>query len=184
MEETNSKQYIVRLSARQLKALADAAELGARVRMGQLDEVRQTLMGEPGRMDLPAHTWYLVEREMADIFRAVFPEDPLWGGPNIRNSRRSETTRILFDLHQVFRNRLAWDREEGVVGKSVHHFDPHRTSREEALCEIIGKELEEAWAAVREGDLRHARIKLQEALGMYEREHEERDTEASTGCLP
>ena len=168
MVDTDDKTYIVRLTGKQLRALSNAAELEARIWIGQLGFVREVLQRDPRLMEDDIIRWGEVEWAFAQVKQAVFPGDPVGGGPAIHAPRVNHTAKVLFDLYEVFRHRLAWDRKpEGGMGVDFHEPMPISGL---PRAQMINEPLQEALKGIQEGNLQYAKLKLQEALRMYEEE--------------
>jgi len=179
-KDLNEREYVVRLNGRQLFDLSRAAELVARLRLGQLDKLKWFFQEDGSRpkwddsvtnhwvQGMTGQVWDLVQVQLNNIKALVWPEYPTNGGPGIHNETVPEEARILYDLHQVFRHKLHWDTNpEGTM--QVWYDEPHKTSTQEPLAKVEdAKYLEEALKAIQEGNLRHALLSLQEAMGMYE----------------
>lgn len=87
--------YQITLTGRQLATLSVACELLARLHFGQFDKISDLFWH-----DFDQHKASLLERELEAVIR------PPRKSPN-------DATDIPWDLYQVFRHRLAWDRLEG-----------------------------------------------------------------------
>ncbi len=119
---SEERTYTIRLNEEQLQLLNNACELMSRLHMGQWDSLRYELgldVSEPSVFDL-AH------------FAGLLPYDGgYWG---IYHEKTPENARKFWDMLQVMRHRLAWDREpEGGI---YCQFDEPRQSSELPMIEV------------------------------------------------
>lgn len=122
------RKYNLTLTEEQAGILTDALDLFVRIGIGQFEEVAQVY--DPARK-LEAwegvHTLLLAAKEHAGL--------PRNGGPGIHNSKVPDRFRAAFDLKQVVRNRVAWDKNP-KGGIQVQFDEPNRTSELTPLATI------------------------------------------------
>jgi len=90
--------YTITVSERQAEELCNACEILARLNLGQIgDALRELPLAQP--LD------HETQRSIEMVLESFFKKGPKKGMP------------IAWDLHQVIRHRLAWDRayREGIV---------------------------------------------------------------------
>ena len=125
----DDKPYHLAMTERQAQVLVNALDLYSRIGMGQLTEVahilRMNVIGNPsGTVDA-----------LDAVERLTREAASLWMGGSggyygITSEKIRDVFRVAWDLQQVIRYRLAWDRKpEG--GIQVHFDDPMKTSEEE-----------------------------------------------------
>ncbi|WP_455233489.1 hypothetical protein [Geopseudomonas aromaticivorans] len=95
------EQYTLTLSAQQAAVLQHAMEVYARLGMGQVDDALRCLPA-PATVDICERAEVIreVERQLAPVMR----------GPDGRLPPTSPQSKSAWDLYQVIRHRLAWDR--------------------------------------------------------------------------
>ncbi|MBI4422295.1 MAG: hypothetical protein HY554_01125 [Elusimicrobia bacterium] len=120
------RRYVLELSERQAQALSQAAELYARLGTGQFDKLDRFFWKS-----------VLQARPHLDAL-CMLKNGSLNAGPGIRSSEVDDDYRVLYDLHQVLRHRLSWDRDPQPQGmlRGVFYDEPSRTSKEEPLARI------------------------------------------------
>jgi len=112
-------KYILEVNEKQAQVVSEAMELYARLGIGQYGELNH--MSPPQK---PAHaeSFFLAVK---DLERYVFDETT--ARPSI--SGAAEPYRIAYDVYQVVRHRLAWDKEP-AGGVQVWYDKPFRVSEE------------------------------------------------------
>ena len=107
-----TKTYTLEVSGNQLQQISKACELVARLGLGQISDIQEHLPFKKEDVDWSKY------HDAIDKFRKEIGSELCHEGYlGIRNSDVTESTRILFDIHDVARNRLSWDRaiEEEMV---------------------------------------------------------------------
>ena len=91
-------EYTLHLTEKQAAEISHACEILARLRMGQIDMALRELP-----LDKPME--YEQERYVSNYLRSLYREDG------------RQLHQISWDLHQVVRHRLAWDRAyaKGII---------------------------------------------------------------------
>lgn len=118
--------YLLTCSEKQARVLWEALELYSRLRLGQFDRVLD-LFPRGDHAEEARHMLDEAARLVTGYTR----------GASIHNSRVPDEARIAYDLEQVVRHRLFWDRHRaGVAPMSVHADTPRRSSTTEALATI------------------------------------------------
>lgn len=125
-KRASRRRYVLELSERQAQVLSQAAELYARLGTGQFDK-------------LDRFFWKYLEqaRPHLDVLSMIKNGSPN-AGPGIRSPEVDDDYRVLYDLHQVLRHRLSWDRDpqpQGVL-RGVSYDEPSKTSKKEPLARI------------------------------------------------
>ncbi len=128
------------LTEAHMQSLLQALDFMNRMGMGQFRELFDLVDSE-----FKANK---TERDEAEklLFRARSIMMPGLNGPNNYHSIRSptikDTYRVLYDMQQVIRHRLAWDRKP--KGDFTVDFDePWRTSETLGLIEVVSEEVEQ-----------------------------------------
>ena len=106
------KTYTLEVSQNQLQQISKACELVARLGLGQIFDIQKHLPFKKENVDWSKY------HDAIDTFKKEIGSELCHGGNlGIHNSDVTESTRILFDIHDVARNRLSWDRaiEEEIV---------------------------------------------------------------------
>ena len=121
--------YQIEVTEKQAQIISEATELYARIQAGQLGEV--ALYIPRSRLD---HIQVVRDalREAELHFTGMAP-GAYFG---ITNSDIRDAARIAWDLSQVVRHRLAWDRNPEGDYMSVHFDEPRNLSTTQALAEI------------------------------------------------
>lgn len=122
--KTSGRRYVLELSERQAQVLSQAAELYARLGTGQFDKLDRFFW-----KDLQQARPYL------DVLSTIKNGSPN-AGPGIRSPEVDDDYRVLYDLHQVLRHRLSWDRDPQPQGmlRGVAYDEPYKTSKGEPLA--------------------------------------------------
>jgi hypothetical protein len=125
-------KYTIHLTERQARVIVDALDLFSRIGMGQLKEVAYVLRQNPLPSydpDLEIRTNLLFKiRDKLDILARYWMKGPGYYG--ITSKSISDKFRIAWDIQQVVRHRLAWDRNP--KGDITIDFDnPMKTSEED-----------------------------------------------------
>ena len=127
-EDNSDRPYQLSLTEKQAQVLVDALDLYSRIGMGQLTEVahilRMNVIGNPsGTVDA-----------LDAVERLTREAASLWMGGSggyygITSEKISDVFRVSWDLQQVIRYRLAWDRNP-KGGIQVHFDEPMKSSEE------------------------------------------------------
>ena len=128
-----ARKYRLTLTEDHLWALLKATEFHERVAMGQFREIVQAVD--------PEHKLSRQSRDAAEMLlmvakRFLLPDlrddHAYWG---IHSKEIHDDNRVLYDVLQVVRHRLAWDRHpEG--GMTINFDEPRRTSERLDLIEV------------------------------------------------
>ena len=110
-----AKRYRIEVTEKQAEVISRACEFWARIRMGQFNDLYMSCF-----LDRP-------RTEQIDYaIRALETAIP-------RSNKRDEWVELLFDIHQVIRHRLAWDRDPAGERWNVHYGEPLIHSVEPAV---------------------------------------------------
>lgn len=125
--------YQLTITAEQAHVIQKALELFSRVHMGQLDPVAYILCSYRQIRELREEDLGLIHRFLRSVEPTATGLDPggYWG---IFSGKVQDTARVAWDLQQVVRHRLAWDREPR--GGIYVDFDPPMRSSSEPLASI------------------------------------------------
>lgn len=133
--EPEARRYRVELSQRQMGVLSLAAEVFARLGIGQaMDALEHLPTKPPSEMDFSQ--WH---DDMQTIRRLLSQHmvggiDGWQSSLGIRNKSVPPASVIAWDLHQVLRHRLAHDQDPAKEGRpcflSVHHDTPYQIGDE------------------------------------------------------
>jgi hypothetical protein len=129
------KKYKVELTERQLATLSSAAELVARLGIGQYRDAFNWL---PIQSDISWSDYHADVDAIGDIISKYTSSDL-----GVSNPDTSSTSKIAWDLYQSFRRELAWDRavDDGIIESrnsprdwskmmGVNYDEPYNTSGE------------------------------------------------------
>mgnify|MGYP001565132730 CR=1 FL=1 len=121
-------RYVLEISERQAQLISDAVELNARLGMGQFEELTCFFWSKGGSLEKA--------RPHIDSLRLI-KNGSLNSSPGICSKSVDDDYRVLYDLHQVIRHRLAWDRDpKATVCKDVRYDTPRQLSKDEHLAII------------------------------------------------
>lgn len=129
------KTYNLTLTEKQATVLTRALDLFSRIGIGQFEEVINIFRDE--HLSDPEMTPERIDeaRKHIDHVKFMLTGHPANGSFGILNPRVSDDYRIAYDIQQVIRNRLAWDRRpEG--GIQVQFDPPDQTSKTHPLATI------------------------------------------------
>ena len=122
------RQYVLTLSERQAQLISNAVELNARLGMGQFEELACFFWSKGGSIE--------EARSHIDSLRLI-KNGSLNSSPGIRSESIDDDYRVLYDLHQSIRHRLAWDRDpQATVWRGVRYDTPRQLSKDEPLATI------------------------------------------------
>ncbi len=120
-------KYSLTLSEHQADIVIRALDLYTRIGIGQFEEVEHVY----SRTNLAAD-WKTAERIRAglNIAKEAAGHHPN-GSYSIHNDKVDDNFRAAYDIQQVIRHRLAWDRQpEGSPRYHVHFDAPQQISKE------------------------------------------------------
>lgn len=104
-----NKRYVLEMDAEQFKVLLPALDLAFRLHLGQLGMVNEFLSSE---VKTPNNVPFF-DDEVTTYLKAIkqiyFGHPQLSSGPGIYNPEISDRARMLVDIHDVIRNKIAWD---------------------------------------------------------------------------
>lgn len=126
----SDRKYTLELTEEQAAVLVRATEALARIGMGQFHyAILDNTTHMPGYQDVDRHCEAREHlKQVTDLLgQPTFYQN---GGPSIHNEAKMPNAfRTAWDLSQVVRHQLAWDRTpEGGIG--VHFHEPLRTGDE------------------------------------------------------
>lgn len=121
-------RYALEISKCQAQLISDAVELNARLGMGQFEELTFFFWSKGVSME--------EARPHIDSLRMI-KNGSLNSSPGICSESVDDDYRVLYDLHQSIRHRLAWDRDpQATVCKGVCYDTPRQLSKNEPLATI------------------------------------------------
>ena len=130
--------YLLKINKDQAHIISNCTELYARIQMGQVEEVDYQLLNNQKYQELSHFAQSEVRRLLAEIHTL------LTGATNtsfgLHNKDIPDSARTAWDIYQVVRNVLAWERKpEG--GIQVYFNEPFKTAEVElATMEIVEDE--------------------------------------------
>lgn len=123
-EEPEERQYTVTLSERQVRVIKDALDLYSRIGMGQLKEVVNILCLNKDDRENRHDIISIIRNSLESLSN-------LWIGGSgyhgITSRKISNSFRVAWDIQQVLRHRVSWDREP-KGGITVNFDEPMITS--------------------------------------------------------
>lgn len=110
----DDKLYTIKINKIQLETLCSAAEVLSRLGTGQFDFAFDWLPMAKGKYISHEDQLYFSERLSPLMVHNI---DGYRSSLGINCNETPEFAKIAWDLHQVFRNRLAWERavERGII---------------------------------------------------------------------
>ena len=112
------------LSEKQAEVVLNALNLYSRLALGQVEEIHKTLT-DFGEFN-PLHEVDTILSQLKDEF---FPELGANTFYAIHSDKVSEKAKISYDILQVLRHKLAWDKSPDG-GNTVNFYTPCRASEE------------------------------------------------------
>ena len=126
------KKYILEITEKQANAISNACDIVARLYTGQVQELQ----------DVGANI-KVTGKEHDTVKSILFPQLPLYGSYGIHSPEVDDTARQLFDIHQVIRHRIIWDKADNTPETrrwpeqiQIWYDTPSKTSLEEELPTI------------------------------------------------
>lgn len=136
VSDQDDGQYALKLNTEQMQTVVEATDLLSRVLCGQLDRIADLFMHEEGVPRARDVLLFSVKPLLFPEFEAHPHAARPIAGPNTPNLAQR-----AYDIHQVIRHRLSWDRskendelDDGFKG--VWHYVPHKTS-EQPLPQLL-----------------------------------------------
>lgn len=135
----SKKKYVLIVDEDHLEAMIPALDLATRLHLGQLNMVQEYL-------DFNVKTEKHPDRDTIEACLNKIRND-YFGfsrgqSHGIHNEKVSDSSRVLFDLIQVIRHRLAWDRAGNPPERDyskmfgVYYDEPRRSSTETEMATI------------------------------------------------
>jgi len=118
------KKYIIEVNDKQLEMIRDACEACSRIGMYQLHDICNFLPNETEEQKL-------VYQEIYDLLWENYLHYTLSLSTNDRV--KTETCNILWDIYQVTRHKLAWDKNPKGDNMNVSYDKPMKTSKENLI---------------------------------------------------
>ena len=112
------RKYILELDEEQAMALRDAAEVCARIGMYQLHDICRFL---PDKTEQAKKNYDAIYQDFWDMY-LKYTRD------GMSDYEKPEISKILWDLYQVIRHKIAWDNNPKGDSMSVMFDTPMRTA--------------------------------------------------------
>lgn len=109
-------KYVLEMSEEQAVAISEACEVAARIGMYQLHDICR-LLPQSSEEDRKKH------QEIYDLMWEKY----LYYTHGMHGYKKPEQTNVLWDLHQVIRHKISWDRSP-AGGNTVNFHNPLKTS--------------------------------------------------------
>ena len=131
-KDDNDRPYHLYLTERQAQILTEALDLFSRIGMGQFGEIGYILSVYQNKNT--SEDSYTKINKIDEIRRLAREAANIWMGSSgsyhgITSDNISDVFRVAWDLQQVIRHRLAWDRSPSG-GLQVNFDTPLRSSQE------------------------------------------------------
>lgn len=130
--------YNLKISKKQAKVISKALDFYSRIGCGQMSEVlwhpsvAKKMWVKNDKLTENQYNHKVVGQLLDNIKKIIWNYDPNeHGGINMAD----ENDKVSYDLHQVIRHKLAWDKEP-KGGMTVDFHKPMQYSEEEKLAEI------------------------------------------------
>lgn len=114
--------YILKITEDQAKIISKALDLYSRIFMGQFKEILDFQFG--WKMELEDHEWCRKALQTVKRVATGLENNAYYG---IFSEKISNKARAAYDIHQVIRNKLAWDNNPNG-GITVNFDKPINTS--------------------------------------------------------
>ena len=119
------RRYILEISEAQAKLISVAAEVYARLGTGQFTRLDRFFLKD-----------FEQARPHLDALH-ILRNGSLQSFGSIASKSIDDNYRVLYDLHQVIRHRLAWDRDPSRKESIKVNYDtPHCISKKESLAKV------------------------------------------------
>lgn len=122
---TSEQEYSLRITQKQADVIKDACELYSRLEMGQWDTVADFIRTPLEHMEIPLCE---IREQLNDLAVKARMKPSRWAFRGITHDETHECGKIAWDVYQVLRHRVSWDRyPEG--GMQVSFDKPFRTAK-------------------------------------------------------
>jgi len=130
--------YQLTVSEEQAEVISKSVEFFARINMGQLEEVFYQLLDNPKFLDLSVDERQAFRSQLAEA-SLMFTKLTSGASFGIHNPDIPEQARTAWDVYQIIRQVLAWERQP-TGGDSVNFGNPFKTGVEDlARMEKVSK---------------------------------------------
>jgi hypothetical protein len=182
--------YTLNINEQQAKVISNALDLYMRIGMGQLTEILQhpTIMAARDVKDIPA-----VEANLRQVKSLIFKDLPKGVYHSVLSEKIDDSNRVAYDLCQIVRNRLAWDRltvanlenlnQTGSKPFGVWFDDPYQTSTTTELASIA-VDCDAVEYTLQDISDEDAKIEIVEYLNQQRNKEQFKDTVADALKLP
>jgi len=140
VRDTDKVKYKMELNGRQAKIIEMALELYARMLIGQMNfPIQDLFMSRLIEKDIDPQK---LGSELEKVRQRIFPEFPPNASYGICGPDTDDRAQIAWDIQQVLRNRLSWDRvcnpkgDRWKMGLTTVNFDDPMKTSEEPLCSM------------------------------------------------
>jgi len=122
--------YELTINETHAQVLINALELYSRMGMGQLSFLMEHQDLQKRLVVGPDSHFETVRGTLEFLKKIIFPELPLNGYYSISSPEINDANRVAYEMLQVVRHRMAWDRLQGKQpsGFSVIYDEPMKTS--------------------------------------------------------
>jgi len=135
IRDVDDTRYSLELNGKQAACIRQALDLYGRILCGQVKTVREPFLGKD-------YDYEKVDALLAGLKTELFPELQTNASYGIFNQDADERAKVSWDILQVIRNRLAWDRAcnpskrnwKGMMGVS---YDDPLLSSKEPICKMM-----------------------------------------------
>jgi len=130
MDKPNSQKYNVTLTEAQVSVISMACELVGRLRLGQFNDIVWKVYPETLGSQTVDH------EKIRTLFDEISLELRKQRGHSGSDADWTDDARAAWDIHQVFRHRLSWDKNPEGNNMNVHFDEPMPMSHKESLPKI------------------------------------------------
>lgn len=141
-KEVPPKEYLLKINERQAQLLVDVCDLYSRIGIGQIEEIvnlaRHGMLKHKNGKTADYENLNVADHMIRQVKLFLFGLESN-ANYGIHNETISDMYRVAWDLQQVIRQRLAWDRRgnpqkrewgEELSMMGVHYDEPHKASKE------------------------------------------------------
>lgn len=129
ISEKSQRKYSLSITEAQAQVISNALEFYERIGMGQLMEIFY-LRPEASQLEADTRKRDFVERMLDEVKSVAWGLKPS-SFYSISSRDIRDDFRVAYDLHQVIRHRLAWDRNPKKDIMNCHKDEPMRWSKVE-----------------------------------------------------
>lgn len=105
----STNKYVLEITKEHLEALLPAIDMAARLHIGQLGMVSEYLVFNVNTPNKVCHFDPTVMAHLGYIKHKFFKTSGLYAGYGIHSEEVNESARLMLDVHDVIRHKLAWE---------------------------------------------------------------------------